>query len=105
MIKTILKTLLLLIFFFFLTLIQMSYLPFFSFFNFIIILVLLINVLEEPDGRLGIFSAVAAGLFIDLYSSGYLGFATLALFLSSLILKFILSKYVRIPSCPWLPKI
>ncbi len=83
----------------------MSYLPFFSFVNLVVVLVILINILEEPDGRLGIFSAVAAGLFMDLYSSGYLGLATLILFLSSLILKFILSKYVRIPSIPWLPKI
>ena len=83
----------------------MSYFPFIASFNLIIIVVLLINIFEDPKERLGIVSAVIVGIIIDVYSSGYLGFMTLILFLSSIVLKYILSRYVRIPSLPWLPKI
>ncbi len=103
--KEIIKTLLLAVFFYFLAIFQMSYLPFIAPFNLIVILVLLINFLEDPKERLGIFSAVIAGIIIDIYSAGYLGFMTLSLFFASIVLKYILSRYVRIPSLPWLPKI
>jgi rod shape-determining protein MreD len=103
--KGIIKTILLAAFFYFLAILQMSYLPFIAPFNLIVILVLLINLLEDPKEKLGTFSAVIAGIIIDIYSSGYLGFMALSLFFASIVLKYILSRYVRIPSLPWLPKI
>lgn len=105
MIKGILKTLVLLIVMYYLFLFEMSFLPFFTFFSFLMLLVVLINIFEDPAGRIGLFSAFFYGLLWDIYSSHYIGLMALSFLVFSLLLKFILSKYVRMGSLSWLPKI
>jgi rod shape-determining protein MreD len=105
MIKEIIKTLVLLIGMYYLFILESSYLPFFTFFSFLVLFFLAVNLLEEPQGRLGLIMAFFFGLMIDIYSTHFIGLMALSLLLSSLLLKFILFKYVRIPSLSWMPKI
>jgi len=105
MIKTFFKILFLFIAMYYLFIFESSYLPFFTFFSFLAVFVLLINVLEEPQGRLGLISAFLLGLLIDIYSAHYIGLMALSFLLCSWLLKYILFKYVRIPSLSWMPKI
>lgn len=103
--KQILKILILAVIFYFLGIFQLSYLPLVAPFNFLIVLVLIINLLEDPQEKLGLYSALMAGIMLDFYSPYYFGGMALSLLVISFILKFLLSRYVRIPSLPWLPKI
>lgn len=105
MIKKIIKTLVLVAAMYYLFIVESSYLPFFTFFSFLALFVLMVNLLEEPQGKLGLISAFFFGLMIDIYSTHFIGLIALSLLLASLLLKFILFKYVRIPSLPWIPKI
>lgn len=105
MIKEIVKTLILIAAIYYLFIFESSYLPFFTFFSFLSLFVLAINLFEEPQGRLGLISAFFFGLMVDIYSSHFMGLAALSFLLASLLLKFILFKYVRIPSFSWMPKI
>jgi len=105
MIKETVKTLFLVIAMYYLFIFESSYLPFFTCFSFIVLFVLAVNLLEEPQGRLGIISAFFLGLMIDIFSTHLIGLVALSLLFLSLLLKFILFKYVRIPSLPWMPKI
>ena len=105
MIKEIFKTLILLTAMYYLFIFEASYLSFFTSFSFLIFFVLAINVLEEPQGRIGLISAFFFGLMLDIYSAHYVGLMALSFSLVSLLLKFILFKYVRIPSLSWIPKI
>lgn len=105
MIKEIFKTLLLVFIMYYAFLFEMSFLPFFTFFSFLILFVILVNVLEEPNGRIGLFSAFFLGLMMDIYSAHYIGLMAISFLLMSLLLKLILSRYVRMGSLGWLPKI
>jgi hypothetical protein len=42
---------------------------------------------------------------LDIYSTHFIGLMALSFLFASLLLKFILFKYVRIPSLSWMPKI
>jgi len=105
MIEKIIKSLIMFFFFYYLLILEMSYLPFFTFVSFAILLVFLVNLFEEPKEKLGLFLAFFLGLIIDIFSSNYLGVAAIGFLLSAFILKFILFKYVRIPSISGMPKI
>jgi len=105
MIKEIIKTLVLMVIMYYLFIFELSYLPFFTCFSFLYLFVLVINVLEEPHGRLGTISAFILGLMIDIYSTHFIGLMAFSLLFISLLLKFMLFKYVRIPSISWIPKI
>jgi rod shape-determining protein MreD len=105
MIKEIIKTLILAVVMYYLFIFESSYLPFFTCFSFLILFVLAVNFLEEPQGRLGVISAFILGLMIDIYSAHFIGLVALSLLFVSLLLKFMLFKYVRIPSISWIPKI
>jgi rod shape-determining protein MreD len=105
MIKEIFKTLVLVIAMYSLFIIESSYLPFFTFFSFLFLFVLVVNLLEDPQGRLGLLTAFFFGLMMDIYSTHFIGLMALSFLLISLLLKFILFKYVRIPSLSWIPKI
>jgi rod shape-determining protein MreD len=105
MIKEILKTLFLLAGMYYLFLLEMSFFPFFTSFSFLILLVVLVNILEEPQGRVGLFSAFFLGLMMDIYSAHFIGLMAISFLLVSLLLKIILSRYVRVGSLRWLPKI
>jgi len=105
MIKETLKTLFLIVVMYYFFIFEMSFLPFFTFFSFLILFVVLINVFEDPCGRIGLFSAFFLGLMMDIYSTHYIGLMAISFLLLSLLLKLILSRYVRVGSLGWLPKI
>jgi len=105
MIKEILKTLFLILIMYYAFLFEMSFLPFFTFFSFLILFVILVNILEDPRGRIGLFSAFFLGLMMDVYSAHYIGLMAISFLLVSFLLKLILSRYVRVGSLGWLPKI
>lgn len=105
MINKIIKSLIMFFILYYLLIFEMSYLSFFTFLSFAIFLVALINIIEEPREKLGLFLSFFLGLIIDIYSSNYLGTAAISFLVFSLILKFILFRYVRIPSVSSMPKI
>jgi len=105
MIKEIFKTLFLIVVMYYAFIFEMSFLPFYTFFSFLILIVFLINVLEYPCGRIGLFSAFFLGLMMDVYSTHYIGLMAISFLLLSFLLKLILSRYVRVGSLGWLPKI
>lgn len=105
MIKEIIKTLFLTVVIYFWFIFESSYFPFLTFVSFLLLFVVLVNLLEEPQGRIGLFSAFLTGLLMDIYSSHFIGLYAISFLLFSLLLKFILSKYVRVGSLSWLPKI
>lgn len=105
MIKQIIKILILSLAIYFWFIFESSYFPFLTFFSFLLSFIILINLFEDPHGRIGLFSAFLAGLLMDIYSSHYIGLFAISFLFFSLLLKFILSKYVRMGSFSWLPKI
>lgn len=68
----------------------------FLLFNIILILVILINLFEKTENYLGIFSALPAGFFLDIYSLRPFGFYILILLTTSIFIKAIIKKYVQI---------
>jgi rod shape-determining protein MreD len=94
------KFLILILSFYILALFQTSFLVHFGFLdvlNFILIATILINLFENPQKNLGITSAFIGGFFLDIFSENFLGFWILILLATSIFIKFILRKYVRIP--------
>ena len=85
-----------------LALFQTSFLVYFDIsgyvLNFILITVIFVSLLENPPKNLGISSAFIGGFFLDIFSENFLGFYVLILLGVSLFIKFILRKYVRIPT-------
>ena len=70
-----------------------------------ITLLVVVNLIENPESNLGILSAFIGGLFLDLNFTYPFGLFTLGLVLFSIIIKFFLSKFLKIPYVSWLPKI
>ncbi|MDD5696856.1 MAG: hypothetical protein PHO90_02705 [Candidatus Pacebacteria bacterium] len=99
MIKSILKFLFLAVLFYVLYFLQMSFLPFFSAlqFNFVVLLVLIINIFEDPKSNTGLYCAFFAGVLSDIFSPYFFGLATIILLSMSILIKFILLRYVRLP--------
>jgi len=91
---------LLIIFFYFLTIFQTSFLAHFSIkgivINFILITIFLLNILEVPEKNTGIFAALVAGFFWDIFSDNLIGFHVLILIFLALLIKIILARYVRV---------
>ena len=105
MINKIIKILLILTFWFLITILQTSFLSIFTNFNLMIALLIIVNLIENPENNLGLLSAFIGGLFLDLNSTYPFGLFTLGLVLFSIIIKFLLSKFLKIPYVSWLPKI
>lgn len=88
------------IFFYFLTIFQTSFLAHFSIkgivINFILVALFLINILEAPEKNSGIFAALVAGFFWDVFSDNFIGFHILILIFLTLLIKIILVRYVRV---------
>lgn len=95
------EALFLLILFYFLILLQTSFLVQFNVFgvipNFILILVIFINLFEKPKSYSGVFAGFVGGLFLDIFSSGIIGFHLLILLGIAIFIKLILRKYVWSP--------
>lgn len=90
------------ILFYFLTLLQTSFLVHFPFFlklpfNIVLIAVIFINLFESSEKNLGFFSAIIGGFFLDFFSDNFIGFNILILVSFSILIKFIIRRYVRIP--------
>lgn len=105
MINKIVKILLIILFWFFLTILQTSFISIFTDFNLVVALILIINLIEDPESNFGLLSAFLGGLCLDLNSTLPFGVFTISLILFSIIAKFILSKFLKIPYVSWLPKI
>jgi len=90
------KFFLIFLFFYLLALIESSFLGSMGLnFYLIFITVFLINVLEYPQDSYGIFGAFSGGFFLDVFSRKFIGFYTLILLFLSILLKFLLRRYVR----------
>lgn len=96
------KILFLIIAFYILTLFQTSFMPFFGIkgltINLILVLVILINFFEVPEKKIGLWSAFIAGFFLDVWSSMPFGIEILIFVLVAIFIKFIVKKYVQVPS-------
>ncbi|MCK4520369.1 rod shape-determining protein MreD [Candidatus Parcubacteria bacterium] len=96
------KILLVILIFYFLTLFQASFMPFFDIkgftINIVLALVIFINLFESQDKKLGIYSALVAGFFLDVWSSQFFGTEILLLVLTAIFIKLIVKKYVQIPT-------
>jgi len=77
----------------------MSFLPFLNIFqfNFLLLIVLLINIFEDPQKNTGLICAFFAGIYSDMFSPYFFGLVTIILFSVSILIKYVLIKYVRIP--------
>ena len=112
------KVLIIAILFYFLTLFQTNFLIHFSIWgkalNLVLILVIILNIFESSQTsnllrkkgervskwipkNSGIFGAIFGGFFLDIFSSGPIGFQILILLSISIFIRLILKRYGRIP--------
>jgi len=77
------KYILLVVVFYFISLIQNSFLAHFGILgvvpNFLLVLVCLFTFLDSAHSRLGVVSAISAGVFLDFLGSSFLGISVLAM--------------------------
>lgn len=99
------KVLILAISLYILTLLQTSFLIHFNIFlnnywifNLVLITVFLISFFTPAYQKQDIIIAFIGGFFLDIFSENFFGFYILILVAISLFIKFILRKYVQIPS-------
>ena len=103
------KILILAILFYILVLLQTSFLVHFNIFghvpNFILLLVVVLSISEPPTiffkkvaggENSGVWGAVFGGFFLDIFSSGPIGFQILIYMAISIFIKLILKKYLWI---------
>ena len=91
------KTLIFLLFFYFLALWQTSFLVHFKLLGvapLILISVIFINLFEKAKNYSGIFAAFIGGFFLDIFSSGIIGFYALIILATAILIKIILRNYV-----------
>ena len=95
------KVILLVLIFYILAMIQASFLVHFQIFGMVLnvslLLVVLINIFENPQKYLGLWSALISGFFLDIFSTRLFGFWILIFFLAAIFVKLIFRKHVRIP--------
>ncbi len=97
MIKFILITIAL----YFLTLFQTSFFVHFAIFgitpNIVAFAVILWNIFEKKERTVGYFIAITAGLFLDIFSNGFIGINIVILVVMAALIKLLVKKYVKIP--------
>lgn len=99
MIKQIIKFLIIAVFLYLLIVLQSSVFPL-SYLSFVLgfLFVLVFNLIEPSVNWTGIIIALWAGILIDIYSSTFFfGFYAIILMALSIVIKVIISRYVRIP--------
>jgi len=69
----------------------------FGIINLILIAVVLINLFERSKNYSGVYAAFIGGFFLDIFSSGMIGFDVLILLGTAILIKIILRKYVWVP--------
>ncbi len=93
------KIISLILFFYLLVLFQSSFFTHFPLkgyvLNFVLVAVILINFFEGFQKKIGIFSALLGGFFLDIYSENFFGFWVLILITVSLFIKYILKEYIH----------
>lgn len=97
MIKKILISIIIL---YFLALLETSFFVHFNVFkwipNILLIYVVIFNVIESPKKYGGSYVAVIAGFISDIFSSSFIGYNIIIFLATSLLLKFIFNRYVRV---------
>ncbi len=83
------------ILFYFLTLFQISFLA--GRINLVFFLVIIWNILEEKENNLGIFNALIAGFFLDIFLDKFIGFNIIILVIMAFLIKYLIRQHVRIP--------
>lgn len=86
---------------YFFVLFQTSFSPFFpsgSWWNLVLITVIFINLFEEQDKKLGLYSAFLGGFFLDIFSENFFGYWILILLTISIFIKFVLKRFFAIPA-------
>lgn len=85
---------------YFLILFQTSFLVHFVFLRYLpnlaVIFVLFLSIREKPDEKTTLIMSFVGGLLLDAFSSKPFGFYASILLLTSLIVKFLLKKYIRL---------
>ncbi|MFC1789854.1 rod shape-determining protein MreD [Patescibacteria group bacterium] len=96
------KSILLSLICYILVLLQTGFMPHFSFFgltlNLILIIVILINFLEKPENKSGLMTAFFGGIFLDVFSTNFIGFYVVICLIIALFLKYVLRQYIKIPT-------
>jgi len=98
------KFLLLILSLYILALVQTSFLVHFTIeglvLNLILIAVIIINFFKSPNfyTKIGMGAAFFGGFFLDIFSESFIGFHILILLGLVIFIKFILRRYVRIPT-------
>ena len=69
-----------------------------SWLNIINLAVVIIALFEKRRNQVGWIAAFWGGIFLDIYSTRFFGFWILILIVAVAFIKFILKKYVQIPS-------
>ena len=92
------------VFLYFLTLIQGTFLVHFPILgivpNLVLITAIFVNLIEKPENRLGLVTALISGFYLDVFSFGhnwFFGFYMLIFLIISLFIKLIFKSYVQIP--------
>lgn len=87
-----------LIFLYFLVLFQTSFLSHFPVLGYVLNLALIVvffwNLFESQEDYTGIFLAVGAGFFLDIFSNHFIGFNVLIFLVVALAIKFFVKKHV-----------
>ncbi len=95
------KILISIIIIYFLALLETSFLIHLNIFkwipNVILLYAVIFNIIEDPKKYGGVYVAIIAGFFLDIFSSGFIGYNIIVFLAISLLLKLIFNRYVRIP--------
>ena len=65
--------------------------------NLVLIGVIMLNLFEKPEEKSGVWAAVIGGFFWDVFSANFIGFHLLILLAVSLIIKYVLKRFLSIP--------
>jgi rod shape-determining protein MreD len=97
----VIKFILITIALYFLTLFQTSFLVHFAIFgitpNIVAFAVIIWNIFEKKERSVGYFVAIIAGLFLDIFSNGFIGINIIILVAIVASIKLLVKRYVKIP--------
>ncbi len=96
------KVLISIIILYFLALLETSFFVHFNLFkwipNTLLLYIIIFNIFENPKKYGGIYASFIAGFFLDIFSSGFIGFHIIIYLAVALFLKFVFRHYVKVPS-------
>ncbi|HCM37019.1 MAG TPA: rod shape-determining protein MreD [Candidatus Wildermuthbacteria bacterium] len=65
--------------------------------NLVMLSVVFLSIFERRDSYASFAAALFSGFLLDIFSGGIIGFWSLTLLVISLLIKFVLEEYVRLP--------